>query len=101
VIRQRPGLGILLPRYWYRVTGTSAMLNSSIPYAVGRTFFPLSAVQLHPPADHPVPSEVLQESRFSPQKPITCISDLLRDGRRQRAHPDQLLEADGTEGPTA
>jgi hypothetical protein len=29
------GLGILLPRYWYRVTGTDAMLNSSTPSAAG------------------------------------------------------------------
>jgi hypothetical protein len=29
------GLGILLPRYRYRVTGTLAMLNSSIPSADG------------------------------------------------------------------
>lgn len=37
-------------------------------------------------------------SRFSPQRPITCTSDLPETGRRQRAHLDQILEADGRAG---
>jgi hypothetical protein len=54
------------------VTGTVAMLNTSIPSAVGlrppavragevtADVFPTPAAPVHPPADHPVPGEVLQ-----------------------------------------
>ena len=39
------GLGILLPRYRYRVTATLAMLNSSIPSAAGLRHRPCGPVR--------------------------------------------------------
>ena len=39
------GLGILLPRYRYRVTGTEEMLNSSIPSAEGLRHRPVGVTR--------------------------------------------------------